>query len=337
MKFKKIIYTLLILFLVPIVVTACASNQDPNISHYTCPMHPQVKMDNPGQCPICNMDLVPVKKESPSTSDHSSHKKNRGGDVQQIKIDPRYVQNIGVVTENVEVRDLTQTIQTYGKVAHDHRLWIAQNEYIEALKLKDKELIKATERKLLFLGLSDKWIETIKKTKSTDITLHLRTDKVKPKYIEAYVYQEDVGRLSEGLKVEITDQKGRFLENGKVKAIGTLVDLDSRSIRVLVESEKPLSLKLNTFVQVTIKAPLGKSLSVNTQAILFNGDHNMVYISKGHGIFEPKMIQLGHEAGLYHEVIGGLSEGDVIVTNGHFLIDSESQIKLGGSNKGHNH
>ena len=29
---------------------------------YTCPMHPQIKSDKPGKCPICGMTLV--KKES---------------------------------------------------------------------------------------------------------------------------------------------------------------------------------------------------------------------------------------------------------------------------------
>lgn len=30
-------------------------------AYYTCPMHPDVKSDKPGSCPICGMDLV--KKE----------------------------------------------------------------------------------------------------------------------------------------------------------------------------------------------------------------------------------------------------------------------------------
>jgi Cu(I)/Ag(I) efflux system membrane fusion protein len=29
-------------------------------AHYTCPMHPQINSDRPGQCPICGMDLVPA-------------------------------------------------------------------------------------------------------------------------------------------------------------------------------------------------------------------------------------------------------------------------------------
>ena len=30
---------------------------------YTCPMHPQIIRDRPGDCPICGMKLVPLKKE----------------------------------------------------------------------------------------------------------------------------------------------------------------------------------------------------------------------------------------------------------------------------------
>ncbi|HUU56207.1 MAG TPA: heavy metal-binding domain-containing protein [bacterium] len=29
---------------------------------YTCPMHPEVTSDKPGECPQCGMDLVPVKE-----------------------------------------------------------------------------------------------------------------------------------------------------------------------------------------------------------------------------------------------------------------------------------
>ena len=32
-----------------------------DVHQYTCPMHPQIVRDEPGQCPICGMDLVPMK------------------------------------------------------------------------------------------------------------------------------------------------------------------------------------------------------------------------------------------------------------------------------------
>ena len=32
---------------------------------WTCSMHPQIRADKPGQCPICGMDLIPLNSLSP--------------------------------------------------------------------------------------------------------------------------------------------------------------------------------------------------------------------------------------------------------------------------------
>jgi hypothetical protein len=45
---------------------------------YTCPMHPEVVMDHPGNCPKCGMKLVPLKKDERRTS--NSDKSRAGGD-----------------------------------------------------------------------------------------------------------------------------------------------------------------------------------------------------------------------------------------------------------------
>jgi hypothetical protein len=38
------------------------------ILYYTCPMHPSVKADKPGDCPICGMHLVPVYETGNGTN-----------------------------------------------------------------------------------------------------------------------------------------------------------------------------------------------------------------------------------------------------------------------------
>ena len=48
-------------------VAACskrseADGKDRNIDYWTCTMHPSVHSKDPGKCPICSMDLVPVMK-----------------------------------------------------------------------------------------------------------------------------------------------------------------------------------------------------------------------------------------------------------------------------------
>jgi hypothetical protein len=41
-------------------------------SAYTCPMHPEIKRSEPGQCPICGMNLVPEKKPE-AGQHHGAH------------------------------------------------------------------------------------------------------------------------------------------------------------------------------------------------------------------------------------------------------------------------
>ncbi len=42
---------------------------------YTCPMHPEIVQDNPGNCPICGMNLIPVNdKEEPKNHNHQHEK-----------------------------------------------------------------------------------------------------------------------------------------------------------------------------------------------------------------------------------------------------------------------
>jgi Cu(I)/Ag(I) efflux system membrane fusion protein len=65
-KMKAIKVMLLVSLAVLLTVTACnqqqpkqaATNQKVSDAKYTCPMHPQILEDHPGNCPICGMTLV---------------------------------------------------------------------------------------------------------------------------------------------------------------------------------------------------------------------------------------------------------------------------------------
>lgn len=76
-----------------------------DVAYYTCSMHPSVKRDQPGICPICSMDLTPVTFDE-----------EEGG---VIFVDTVRRQRIGVRTGVVERRRLTTRIRTVGKLTYD--------------------------------------------------------------------------------------------------------------------------------------------------------------------------------------------------------------------------
>jgi len=82
---------------------------------WTCPMHPSVIRTEPGQCPICGMDLVPVEETKTGVkSDVAGHG--------VVVIEPDKQQLIGVVTTRVERRPMGQTVRTVGRVVVDEQL-----------------------------------------------------------------------------------------------------------------------------------------------------------------------------------------------------------------------
>ncbi len=97
------------------------TGEDGEIEYWTCTMHPSVRMKDPGTCPICAMDLVPVMKSPPATSDNGSTNSVQqiAGDESTFMVDPRRQQLINVQTTEVEVRSLKKVIRTFATLELD--------------------------------------------------------------------------------------------------------------------------------------------------------------------------------------------------------------------------
>ena len=71
----------------------------------------------------------------------------------------------------------------------------------------------------------------------------------------------------------------------------------------------------------------GPFLSVPNEAIIEEGDRQVVYVQQEPGQFAPREIQTGIQGELYTQVLGGVKDGDQVVTFGSFFIDAEQKLK----------
>jgi Cu(I)/Ag(I) efflux system membrane fusion protein len=69
-----------------------------------------------------------------------------------------------------------------------------------------------------------------------------------------------------------------------------------------------------------------ESLVVPRDAVVDTGEHQYVFLDRGGGRLEPRRVRVGGLFGEQREILEGLSAGDVVVTRGAFLIDSESRL-----------
>ena len=139
---------LAVLMLMP----SCSKKSEPGEKTlYTCSMHPQVVQDKPGDCPICGMTLVPVRKDTASAGkdgresgrkvkyykstmllgeiSQTPRKDSMGMDMvpvyegekdtQTINVDPATVQKMGVRTAVVTKGPLRRVIRTVGTIDYN--------------------------------------------------------------------------------------------------------------------------------------------------------------------------------------------------------------------------
>ena len=81
-----------------------------------------------------------------------------------------------------------------------------------------------------------------------------------------------------------------------------------------------------TLYVIEIVVEQGPFLSVPNEAIIEEGDRHIVYVQQA-GQYVPHEITTGMQGELFTQVLGGVKEGDQVVTFGSFFIDAEHKLK----------
>jgi len=235
---------------------------------WTCAMHPQIRMDEPGDCPICGMELIPLKKSNVEIDD------------QAIEMSESAMKLAEVQTSLVTRGSSTKDVQLYGKIQVDERLQqsqtahvpgrieelminvtgeqvkkgqliakiyspelvTAQKELVEALSLKDKypSLVEAAREKLRNWKLSDEQINALEKSGNVTSTF-------------------DIYANTSGIVVNLKVNKGDYISKGAV--LFDVTDL-SKVWGVFDAYESDLAwISLNQQVEFTAQAIPGKTFT----------------------------------------------------------------------------
>ncbi len=309
-----------------------ASQHERKPLYYRNPMNPQSTSPVPMKDSM-GMDYIPVYSEESTMP---------SGEGRKVTISPERQQLIGVTTEPVQKRELTKVVRVAGKIAYDPELVVTQEEFVQALRAHDnvqdsplqdvidraKSLADASRNKLKLLGMSDGQIAELEKSRKVETNLYL-PDKGEDVWAYINVFEYEIGfiKVGDSVDLEAVAYPGeKFI--GKVVSINPVFDPQTRTNQVRVIVPNPDSkLKPEMFVNAVIKEPLGVKLAVPETAVLDTGLRKIVYCALDNNVLESREVTLGQKAGKYYEVLKGLQEGDVVVTSGNFLVDSESKLR----------
>jgi cobalt-zinc-cadmium efflux system membrane fusion protein len=154
----------------------------------------------------------------------------------------------------------------------------------------------------------------------TDLNTNIFTiSDLKTIWIWANVHESDMSKVKEGDKVTVKTvaYPGKTFE-GTIKKIGTMLDPQSRVIRVRTElNNEDGLLKPEMFATVIITSQTSeKVIAVPEKALVLENNNFYVMRATGANSFEKIKVDVGRKFNQFTEVTGGLNAGDSIIVEG---------------------
>ncbi|MTI88487.1 MAG: efflux RND transporter periplasmic adaptor subunit [Balneolaceae bacterium] len=356
---------------------------------YTCSMHPQVHENEPGNCPICGMELIPANDSEGDVTEneYTLRMTNAAVKLAEIQTAPVRYGNAahtftlpGKVVENQNnvssvtahfpgrIRDLyvdyEGTYVTEGqKLAsvYSPELIAAQQELLETIRYKKQnpKLYEAARLKLRLWEFPESTIDDIE-SRDTIMTeldffspvsgyiaevainreehtkeggLMYKVVNLSSVWVDFNAFESNIASIAEGdhIQFSVEAYPGKKFES-TVIYIDPFLDNDSRSVTIRAKVEnKDSALKPGMLAQASVQSFVSdkKELMVPRAAVMWTGKRSIVYVQQQGSatpVFEAREVVLGQRAGNYYIVESGLKEGELVVSNGTFKIDSAAQL-----------
>lgn len=243
----------------------------------------------------------------------------------------------------------------------------AKQEYLLALerrKVLDNSLIdfdqviKSAKTKLVLWGMSEGQIKALINNSKAKLTTTVYSNQ--SGYITALNIQEGEYITEGGTIVQLADLTTLWAEaqiytsqysqinnsgtvtvqipdigkeiRGKLEFVNPEISPDKRInlVRITVPN-KGNQLMPGMAAYVMLKGGQRNALSLPIDAVIRDGKGASVWIQTGKNTFKNKMVTVGMESGDHIEITYGLTAGEVVVTSGAYLLNSEYIFKRGAS------
>lgn len=359
---------------------------------YRCPMHPEIVRDQPGSCPICGMTLVKIEQPTDAAGSGPAGPAPAAG---EVRISPAVINNLGVRTEPVVKGGLPRGSEVVGYVQFDERKvqqirtraegWVeglsvramgetvqkgqllftlyspmlesVQQEYVDALRIGNQDLIDASRDRLRALGLQGSAGALAKSGRTTGRVAFyapvagvvtelmaregamVSTDMIAMTITElgslwviAEVPESQAGWLEAGTHamVRFPSLPGEPV-HGMVDYVYPELSMETRTLRARITLEQPpAGVKPNMLARVDLLAADGAPvLHIPRSALIRGGRQDRVVVALGDGRFTSRQVVAGAESGERVTIHEGLQEGQQVVVAGQFLLDSEANLDSG--------
>lgn len=329
------------------------------VLYWTDPMIPGYKSDKPGKSPM-GMEMTPVYDEAESvasapgyaTVSIDTQKQQLMGITTAAVMKKTLTKTIhayGYVAHDQELYDaqieyINAWHQFYpflarrnlkGEFRSDWREYYlkdsADKRWRSDDKLKAQQKLVKAEAELIHMGITETELQQLRQIKYGQPWVQpnlLFFDKHYTVFIYAEITQKDLSFIAPSQKVKVTIPDYEETTEGIVRSVAPFIDPATRTARVRIElPQYKGELSVNMYVNVDFPVGLDEGLVIPRQAIMDAGLNKIVFVQTKEGVFEPRQIKTGFAGDGMVVVKSGLKEGEVIVTSGNFLLDSESRLE----------
>lgn len=301
---------------------------------YACPMHPAYTATQPGNCPICGMQLV-RRDRTPSA---------------EISLSVDEQQRAGVAVTQIARQPLSKDIAAPGQVTLDSPTLL--NSPVDgqvtsvAVATDGPNSIPVRKDQVLYVihpasGTNPPGPLEIRAPATSWITLNAPVNSAvhKDQSLAFYLSVENVpviaevpldgiGYVKSGSPAEMTsDTDPGKAWRGSVTNVLGIYDQRTNAVKVkLVFPNDSLNLRANMPVHVIVHYRGPSVLAIPQDAVLWTGKHWVCYISTSPGHFAARPIEIGAHFDGFYQVRSGLVAGDRVVSKAAFLLDSEARL-----------